>query len=146
MSVSLESLMRQPVAAAPRSLVLLQLISFVVIGGVAAGSFVLLSTGMIGMESGVPDWIVSAFCYALFIVPVYLAHRRFSFSSEAPHTRALPRYVAVQLCGLTLAALFSFVAYGVFRLPPIMASILVIGLTSGVNFVVLRLWAFAGGN
>ena len=44
---------------------------------------------------------------------------------------------------LLLAALFSFVAYGLLALPTVVASLLVIGLTSGVNFVVLQTWAFA---
>lgn len=145
MSASLESLMRQSAIEAPRISVLAQLASFLIVGGTAAGSFVLLSSAMLGLRTGIPDWIVSSLCYAAFIVPVYLAHRQFSFNSRAQHRRALPRYVAVQLSGLTLAAIFSFVAYGVFRLPPVMASMLVIGLTSGVNFTVLRLWAFSGG-
>src|SRR5690606_3788445 len=75
--------------------------------------------------------------------PIYLLHRRFSFRSDAAHRQALPRYVSVQLMALVLAALFSFVIYGSLHLPPVAASILVVALTSGVNFMVLRSWAFA---
>ena len=142
MRSSLESLMREP-ATALRSPVLGQLLSFVAIGGVAAVSFVGLSTAAVSLASGLPAWLVSALCYAAFIVPVYLLHRRFSFRSEASHARALPRYVAVQLCGLALATGFSWLAYGVAGLPTAIAAMLVIGLTSGVNFVILRLWAFS---
>jgi putative flippase GtrA len=121
-----------------------QLLSFLIIGGGAALAFMLFSTLAIALLPGPPRWVVSSGCYALFIVPVYLLHRRFSFRSDAPHSRALPRYVTVQICGLALAAAFSFVAYGVLGLPSLVAAALVIGLTSGVNFMILRLWAFAG--
>ncbi len=51
--------------------------------------------------------------------------------------------VAVQMASLALAALFSFVAYSVLKMPSMGAGLLVIALTSGVNFLVLRRWAFA---
>jgi putative flippase GtrA len=143
MSISLESLIREPIVDDREISVGAQLLSFIIVGGVGALGFVALSSLMIGLKYGLPSWIVSAGCYALMILPVYLAHRRFSFQSDAPHNHALPRYVGVQLCGITLASLFSFVCYGVFGMPTLFASLLVIGLTSGVNFVVLRLWAFA---
>jgi putative flippase GtrA len=144
MSVSLESLMQEPPAGAREVTVGMQLVSFLVIGGLAAVSFVVLSSLMVGALPGVPSWIVGAGCYALFILPVYLLHRRFSFRSGAAHRRAVPRYVGVQLSGLVLAAIFSFICYRLIGMPTVVASLLVIGLTSGVNFVVLRLWAFAG--
>lgn len=144
MSVSLESLMPEPLAEASETPIGLQLLSFLVIGGLAALGFVVLSSVMVSLVTAVPNWIVSTGCYGLFVVPVYLAHRRFSFGSRVEHRRALPRYVGVQLSGLALASLFSFVCYRAFGMPAPLASLLVIGLTSGVNFVVLRLWAFAG--
>src|SRR5262245_44615315 len=85
MSVSLESLMRDPAAVERRPAALMQLVSFLVIGVIAALLYVGLSMLMIGLRTGVPDWIVSVGCYALFIVPVYLAHRHYSFRSDVPH-------------------------------------------------------------
>lgn len=143
MSHSLESLMRDSALEAPRNLVAVQLLSFLAIGMAAAIGFVGLSSLMIALVTFVPNWIVSAACYALFVVPVYLLHRRFTFASDAPHRHALPRYVAVQVIALALATVFSYIAYGTLGLPAPLAALLVIGLTSGVNFVVLRAWAFA---
>lgn len=146
MSASLQSLMRDHTAADDAGTpVLVQLFAFAVIGGAAAFSFVGLSAAAVAAFDTIPAWIVSSICYAGFIVPVYLLHRRYSFRSDASHSRALPRYVAVQLCGLGLATLFSFVAYGMVGLPTLAAAILVIVLTGGVNFLVLRRWAFAEG-
>jgi putative flippase GtrA len=143
-SISLEDLVRDAdVVDAPRPTIAAELVSFLVVGGLAALCFTLLSTWMINLRTALPDWVVSALCYAAFIVPVYFAHRRISFRSSTPHGIALPRYVAVQLSALTLASIFSYVAYGILGLPSLVAAVLVIGLTSGVNFLVLRLWAFA---
>jgi putative flippase GtrA len=142
MSVSLESLMREQPAGEPRLLVVAQLLSFLLIGGAAALSFVGVSAAAAAAFHDIPAWLVSALCYAAFIVPVYLLHRRFAFRSSADHSRALPRYVTVQLCGLLLATGFSYIAYGIVGMPTLIAAVLVIGLTSGVNFLVLRRWAF----
>lgn len=142
MSVLLESLVRDQDHTIARPSLTWQALSFLVIGGGAALAFVALSSLVLGLGLPLADWIASALCYAAFIVPVYLLHRRFSFASSAPHERALPRYVAVQMVGLGLATLFSFVAYGVVGLPTLAASLLVIALTSAVNFLVLKVWAF----
>jgi putative flippase GtrA len=143
MSVSLESIMLAMQDSAKSPPVVAEIVSFLVVGGLAALSFIVLSTLLIGLDSGVPDWIVSALCYALHVGPVYLAHRRFSFRSQAPHAVALPRYIAVQLSALALAAVFSFICYALLDLQATVAAAIVIVLTSGVNFVVLKLWAFA---
>jgi len=143
MSVSLQSLMPD-VSPEPEGVpVGLQALGFLMVGGSGAVAFVILSTLILGLHTGLPNWVASTLCYAILIGPVYLAHRRFSFQSEAPHGQALPRYVGVQLCSLLLASLFSYVLYGAFSMPTVYTSILVTALTSGVSFFVLRLWAFA---
>lgn len=126
-----------------RRSVLLDLVSFVAVGGTAALAFAGVSSTLIALGTGVPDWIVSVLCYSGFIGPVYLAHRYLSFRSATPHRTALPRYLAVQASAIALSAVFSYVSYRVLQLPGMSAALLVIGLTSGVNFVVLKLWAFA---
>lgn len=120
-----------------------QIAAFVMVGGTAAICFAGLSSLLINLHTGAPDWVVSVVCYAAFIVPVYLAHRRLSFRSAAPHAMALPRYIAVQMLALMLAAMLSFVFYDVFRVQALAAALLVIGLTSALNFMILRAWAFA---
>jgi putative flippase GtrA len=145
MSASLQSLMRDQLTADDAaSPLLVQLFAFLVIGGAAAVAFIGVSAAAVAMFETQPAWLVSSLCYAGFIVPVYLLHRRYAFQSATAHSRALPRYVAVQLSGLGLATLFSFVAYGVVGLPTLSAAIVVTVLTSGINFLILRRWAFAG--
>ncbi|MGB3339579.1 MAG: GtrA family protein [Devosia sp.] len=143
MSAALQSLMRDVPSSRERAPLFSGLLAFIAIGAAGAGAFVVLSTAMIWLDTGFADWAVNTACYASLIVPVYLMHRRFSFDSDAPHSQALPRYMAVQFMALLLAAAFSFVVHGLLGMPTVFASMLVIALTSGVNFVVLRSWAFA---
>lgn len=142
MSVSLQSLMHDDKLRARPSLAA-GLTAFLLIGGAAALAFVGISTLLIGLGTGIPDWIVSAGSYALFVVPAYFLHRRYSFQSDVPHRVGLPRYTAVQLSALMLATVFSYLCHHVLGLQTLLAAALVIGLTSGVNFAVLKLWAFA---
>ena len=143
MSVPLETLIRGQFTVQRRA-ALAELLSFLAVGGLGALSFVVVSTIAIAVLAQYPAWVVSAGCYAAHIVPVYLLHRKFAFrSATSAHTRALPRYVAVQLCGVALAAGFSWIAYEIFGLPNIAAALLVTGLTSAINFVILRVWAFS---
>ena len=143
MSAALQSLMRDVPPMRSETPLFGGLVAFIAIGGLGAATFVVLSTALIWLDTGLADWVVNTACYAGLIVPIYLLHRRYSFASDAPHGWALPRYMAVQGMALLLAALFSFVVHGVLAMPTVLASILVIALTSGVNFMVLRSWAFA---
>lgn len=143
MSAALQSLMHDVPASRTAPSVLGGLFAFLLVGGAGALGFVVLSTLMISLNTGYADWQVNTACYAATILPVYLLHRRYSFQSDASHFQALPRYLAVQGMALVLAAAFSYVIHGVPSLPTVFASMLVIALTSGVNFMVLRSWAFA---
>lgn len=144
MSAALQSLMPATSSAGPAPRPMFAgVLSFVAIGASGALGFLLLSNVMMALPTGLDKWVVNSLCYALFILPIYLLHRRYSFQSDAPHAVALPRYLAVQASALVLATLFGFVLYRVFAMPTPTASTLVIILTSGVNFLVLRGWAFA---
>jgi putative flippase GtrA len=145
MSAALQSLMRTADYESGSTSPLAGLMRFVGIGALGALAFVVLSSIIIGMRTGFENWMVNTACYAALIGPVYLLHRRFSFQSNAAHRRALPRYLTVQGMALLLAALFSYVAHGVFMLPTLAASLVVIALTASINFVILRTWAFARG-
>lgn len=143
MSPSLRSLLPDSSLDVRRPSLASELAAFLIVGGVLALCFIIVSTVMIELRTGIPAWIVSAACYAAMIVPAYLGHRRFSFRSGLAHKVAFPRYVAVQLSAVALATLFSFVCYNLFGMATALAAFLVAGLTAGVNFFVLKLWAFA---
>lgn len=143
MSVALESLMRQTLSPESPPRQRSGIVSFLLIGAGAAIGFVILNSIAIQLFPAQQSGWVSGVCYGLFVLPVYWLHRRYSFRSSLAHVHAFPRYLAVQGVALGLAALFGAVLHGVIGLPSVPASVLVIALTSGVNFLVLRSWAFA---
>jgi len=142
MSAALHSLMfeapRPLPARAPGGGVL----PFIGIGAGGAAAFVVLSSLLVWLHTGYADWLVSTVSYAVLIVPVYLLHYRFSFASDADHRQALPRYLAVQFSALCLATVFGLMLHNTMAMPAPLASSLVIVLTSAVNYLVLRGWAF----
>jgi putative flippase GtrA len=143
MSAALFSMMPNAIPAPVEAPSMLgQLAAFLAIGAAGAGAFVALSSTA-GHITGNEGWTLNALCYAVLIGPVYLAHRRFSFQSDLPHSHALPRYIGVQVMALVLVAMFSWLVYRVFGMTSVGASSLVIVLTSGLNFMLLRGWAFA---
>jgi putative flippase GtrA len=106
-------------------------------------AYAALTSVLVGFGTGVPDWIVGAACYAGFVLPVYLMHRRFSFRSAAPHGQALPRYVTVQAGSIVMATALSFLVYRVPGLPALFAAGAVAVATAAFSFACMRLWAFS---
>ena len=143
MSHALQTLMVMPEPRDSEGRATSGLLSFLLIGGGAALAYVGVSTIAVALLPQVEAWIVSAFCYAGMVLPVYLLHRRFSFRSEAGHLQALPRYIGVQMMAVLLATGFGYLFHGALALPTLAAGLLVVSLTSGMNFIVLRRWAFA---
>tara|TARA_R110002020_G_scaffold11340_25_gene42799 strand:+ start:3671 stop:4129 length:459 start_codon:yes stop_codon:yes gene_type:complete len=142
MSAALQSLMRAPSQPVPRHRPC-GVLPFLGIGAAGAAALVTLSSALIWLQTGYPDWMVNTVSYAVLILPVYLLHHRFSFASRAGHEQALPRYMAVQGLALLLAAGFSYGAHELLALPTLLASIAVTGLTASGSYLLLRGWAFA---
>lgn len=142
MSAALESLMREPVMVGSPDRQGGGIFTFLLIGGGAALSFVVLSSFMVTLLPMLDAWLVSTACYAVFILPVYLLHRRYTFASDTAHSEALPRYVMVQIMALVLASFFSFVFHDMLALASLPSAVLVVILSSAVNYLVLKGWAF----
>ncbi|WP_417308238.1 methyltransferase domain-containing protein [Devosia sp.] len=142
MSLTLET--QDPVASSSTARSLRRrLLAFLAVGGTATLLYVILTSAVIGLKTGVPDWLLGAVCYALFIVPTYLAQRRLSFRSDARHQVAFPRYAAVQAVSLVLVAVLSFVFYSILGIAPPLGALIVAGLAAGASFVLLQFWAFS---
>ncbi|RYG94230.1 MAG: hypothetical protein EON57_18635, partial [Alphaproteobacteria bacterium] len=72
MSTSLESLMRESLEQTEKRPVTAELGWFLAVGGGAAVALATVTTVMISLRTGLPDWTMAALCYALFVGPVYL--------------------------------------------------------------------------
>ena len=117
--------------------------AFVVIGAGAAALFAVVASALVTAFPDIAPLQIQLLVFASLLVPAYQLHRRFCFPSEMPHVRAVMRYATVQLGVLCLAGFFSQLANGVVGLPHLTTLLLVFGLTVGVNFSVLRTWAFS---
>lgn len=117
-------------------------VAFVAVGGGAAVVFILLSTAILSLETGIPRWLASALCYAILVGPVYIAHHRITFRSRQRHRTALPKYMATQALAVVVSAAMAIPVYHTLHLEPLPGSVLVTVLTSIGSFVVLRLWTF----
>jgi putative flippase GtrA len=140
-SVLLESLIQDKAGDDEISLGVM-VASFLIVGAGAAAAFAGFSSLVIGLNTGLPDWVASAMAYTIFMSVAYLLHRRISFRSDAPHREAFPRYALTQASGLALASGFSFIAYSMMGMNAAFGALIVFAMTSMLNFVVLRLWAF----
>ena len=142
MSVALKSLMRQMPRAVAHQRRHTGVLPFVAIGVGGALTFVVLSSALIGLPTGLADWVVNMVCYGALVLPVYLLHYRYSFASEAAHVQALPRYQMIQAMAMLLVAGFGMALHSALALPTPLASVLVICLTSVGSYLLLRGWAF----
>lgn len=118
------------------------LLRFLAIGTGAVTLYVVISESLEPRFADLPAGLLPVVVFAALVAPTYLLHRRFAFFSTTPQAGAFLRYTAVQLAVLLVAAVFSFVAHGVIGAPHLGAGLLVFFLTFGVNFSILRRWAF----
>ena len=120
-----------------------RLAAFIGIGAGLGLIYALLEQGFVTAYPAVAPLEIQALLFASLLVPGYQLHRRICFASETPHFRAVMRYVTIQLGVLCLAGFFSQLAHGVTGMAHMTTVFLVFALTAGVNFTVLRTWAFS---
>ncbi len=144
MSAALESLMRQTLA--PREQRTDRgMVSFLAFGALATAGFIGLSSLVHAIWPMAEGWGPEAACIGAVLLPAYILHRRFSFHAHTAHRQALPRYALVQAMVLAVAFLFSVIVHGEVALPGLQTALLVMALTSGINFMLLKSWVFGRG-
>jgi putative flippase GtrA len=75
-------------------------------------------------------------------VVAYLANRRLTFQSDAPHRRALLRHYVVVAASIILNAIIFRAAHQSFALPVWFSQGLATGLCMVFNFIASRFWVF----
>lgn len=84
----------------------------------------------------------STFGFATSLWLNYALNRRFTFRSDRPHARALPRFLVIALGGLLLTAAGMQIAVGLFGLNYLVSQLIVTGVVTIWNFVLNRCWSF----
>ncbi len=91
---------------------------------------------------GLPAIGASVFAYAICGVCSYFGQKLFTFRSAAPHAEALPRFLAVFLVGVSVAALAPMLLTDWMRLPPLVAIVFAGAVVPAINYGVFSLLVF----
>jgi putative flippase GtrA len=118
-----------------------QALRFAFVGGLATlAHFAVMGALIVG---GLTTPLVATFVGSLIgSVVAYVANRRHTFESDAPHRRALPRHYVVVTGSIALNALIFRFAHGSLDMPVWFAQGLATGLCMVFNFVASRHWVF----
>ena len=119
-----------------------QIVRFALIGGGAAAFYTILNYFALGFFVNIPKALISSLCYSLFIIPVYLLQKHFAFESKSKHSKALPRYVIVQIIALLCNFLAAKTIFDIWHLPNFIGSGIAIIATSLMSFLAMKLWTF----
>lgn len=119
----------------------LRLLRFLAVGGSAAGLYVVMSTGLVELLQWRP-WAASLLSYGISIPTAYIAQKRFTFASSCGHIVALPRYVALQIVGMIIAAAVAEALSSLSFLTPPLVFLLTVGAVAGITYLVMSRWIF----
>lgn len=118
-----------------------QFVRFAGVGGIATAlMYVLLAIGVEGL--GWTAVVSSAAAYCISSVFNYWANYHFTFSSQARHASALPRFAAVAACGLAINAAIMWLLTEWIHWHYLVAQVLATGAVLLWNFFANRHWTY----
>lgn len=117
---------------------------FLVVGGLNTALAFVLFRALLRALGGRPGAAgrAQALAYAAGIAISYAANRGWTFRSDRAHRGALPRFVAAELCALSLSATLVHLGTGVAGLPPSLSWLGATATTTVLNFVTQRYLIF----
>ncbi|MDR1827977.1 MAG: GtrA family protein, partial [Methylobacteriaceae bacterium] len=86
-----------------------EIFRFFVVGVSLTLGFTVIATGL-RLATALRPSLISALSYAVMIGIGYVAQRVITFQSRVKHSKAFPRYVSVELLGLSISVAFSEIA------------------------------------
>lgn len=127
-------------SAAPHGLARERLFRFMTVGVGAALLFFLLSFVLVSF--GLSPFTGSVIAYGVAFVAAYCAQRGWTFGGVHDHGRALPRYLALQLCCAGFSGLVAHIAVTRFGLSPLAMSASTSLAASAASYIASTLWVF----
>ncbi len=121
---------------------LAQLVRYGVVGGGCAALYAILAWSLTAF-GGVSPILGSIVAYAVAGIASYLGQKLFTFRSDAPHADAAPRFLAVFLVGIGIAAAAPLVMTDWLRLPPLVAIVFTCVVVPLINYGLMRRLVFA---
>jgi len=123
---------------------LARLIRFGVVGVGCALLYAALAWSLTAL-AGLAPTTSSIAAYAVAGVVSYLGQKLFTFQSDAPHTDTAPRFLAVFLVGVCIAAAAPLLLTDRLHLPPLVAIVFTCGVVPLINYGVLGRLVFSRG-
>ena len=80
---------------------------FLLVGGSATLLYLIISTCLVIVFEA-KEWLASSISWVICIIPTYLGQKKLTFKSEVSHQFAFPRYLFLQIIGILLSAILSF--------------------------------------
>lgn len=120
-----------------------QLSVFLFIGGVCTGGHYIILIACVRLGLLDPVW-ASALGFCISAAFNYLLNRRLTFGSTRTHSSAAPRFVGVALSGLAINTALIALLNGVLGWHYLFAQVIATGATLVWNFLLHKIWTFAG--
>jgi putative flippase GtrA len=117
-----------------------RMVKFLVTGGLGAACYLLLSIVLTML--GVVTWIASLMVYGTLVPLIYIMQKKFVFESDTPHSVAFPKYLAIQILGISVSGLLPFILGG-FSVAPGTSFVAVVAFITVTNYILQSRWAFS---
>lgn len=120
------------------------IVRYLIAGGANTTFGFLLFRGLLHLLKDRPSavWIAQSTAYMACVIVGYTVHHAWTFRSDGPHGRQVPRFAAAHLGNAVLSSALMQVGVAVLHLPLVAWWVLVAGVTTAVNFVLQRSWVF----
>lgn len=115
------------------------LFSFLAVGSSGVLAYILLATML--THAALPAWLASGLSYAVLMPIVYIGQQRLTFRAATAHRVAFPRYLAIQLFGLSLAWIIPLAVAPAIPAPAAFAIVAV--SAAAMSYFLMKYWAFA---
>lgn len=92
-----------------------------------------------------PMWLLAGIACMPALLVGYILHRSFTFRSSRQHSRAVPRFLAVQIAGIAFNSLAIWIGTDLLSLPFLIVQFGAIGLQVLLTYLGQKLFAFSAG-
>lgn len=117
-------------------------IRFIIVGASALLIQLLLTWYLLSIGIRAAVSVICAFLVAF--VFAYLAHKYWTFDSDAPHSRALPKYFLAQMLALTCGALLAELLVNLLAFPNSLIATLATVSSAMISYYLSSRWVFQG--
>lgn len=117
-----------------------QLLRFALSGGAAAVVYCVVLVQLSAM--GLRPWLSGFLGYLLSMPVAFVLHKMFTFRSDVPYKRELPRFIATSLIGIILASATPALLTSTSHVPMPWVALMTSIVTPLITYILMSLWVF----